>query len=178
MKPQIRPLTRPNRPLRAAVATAALLLCACTGYAPRNLAPGASSAQVEQQLGAPTGRYPLPQGGGTRLEFARGPFGKHTYMVDLDQAGKVTEWQQVLTEKNFNTVVGGMSSNELLFKLGRPSDRRGGGWQGGEVWSYRYDAVFCQWFQVSMIDGKVRDPAYLPDPLCDSDDDERIGRMR
>ena len=125
---------------------------------------------MQTQLGQPTGRYELPQGG-ARLEFARGPYGKHTYMVDLDSAGNVIGWQQVLNENNFNTVVNGMSRDEVLFKLGRPSERRGGGRQGGEVWSYRYDAVFCQWFAISMIDGKVRDPAYLPDPLCDNDND-------
>jgi hypothetical protein len=152
---------------------AAALLAGCAGYAPRGIAPGQSAAQVQQQLGTPTGRHTLA-GGGTRLEYARGPFGKHTYMVDLDPAGRVTGWQQVLTEANFNAVAGspGMPAEELLRRLGRPSHVRGGGWQPGEVWSWRYDAVFCQWFQVDVVAGRVRGAAYGPDPLCDIDRDD------
>ena len=150
----------------ATALAAPLLVAGCTGYAPQNLPAGTGLAQVTEQLGPATGRYPLP-GGGARLEYARGPFGKHTFMVDMDAGGRVLGWQQVLTEKNFDTVLDGMRQDELLRKLGRPSQRRGGGWQGGEVWSYRYDAIFCQWFQVSMIDGVVRAPAYGPDPICE-----------
>ena len=157
---------RRRRRAPALLVSATLLLGACTGYAPGNLPAGASLAEVTEQLGPATGRYPLPQGG-TRLEYARGPFGKHTFMVDMDASGRVTGWQQVLTENNFNSVRDGMTRDELLLKLGRPSHTRGGGWQGGEVWSYRYDAIFCQWFQVSMIDGVVRAPAYGPDPICE-----------
>ena len=48
---------------------------------------------------------------------------------------------------------------------------RGGGWQGGQVWSWRYitNPPQCQWFQVSILDdGKLRDGgAYGIDPRCD-----------
>jgi hypothetical protein len=152
---------------------AAALLAACAGYSAQGIAPGQTAAQVEQQLGPPTGRHRLPDGG-TRLEYARGPYGKHTYMVDLDTAGRVAGWQQVLTEANFNQVAGeaGMPVDELLRRLGRPTHRRSGGWQPGEVWSWRYDAVFCQWFQVDVVAGRVRGAAYGPDPLCDIDRDD------
>lgn len=164
------PLSAPRRrPLWAATLAGLLTLASCAGYSPGPLPVGATLEQVTAQLGSATGRYPLPQGG-TRLEFARGPFGKHTYMVDMDAAGRVLGWQQVLTENNFNEIRDGLSRDELLFRLGRPSQRRGGGWQGGEVWSYRYEAIFCQWFQVSMIDGVVRAPAYGPDPICEVND--------
>jgi hypothetical protein len=63
----------------------AALLAGCAGYSAQGITPGQTAAQVEQQLGAPTGRYGLANGG-TRLEYARGPYGKHTYMVDLDAA--------------------------------------------------------------------------------------------
>lgn len=160
-----------RHPLSAALLGAALA-AGCTGYGPPSVQPGQGQDQVLAQLGQPTGRYALP-GGGTRLEYARGPFGKHTWMVDLDAQGRVVGWKQVLTEPNFNTVQAGIPQDELLARLGRPSDRRSGGWQGGEVWSYRYDAVFCQWFQVSVIDGRVRDAAYAPDPMCDRGDNNR-----
>jgi hypothetical protein len=147
-------------------AAAVALASACTGYAPGNLAAGHGTDEVTRQLGAPTGRHALPKGG-TRLEFARGPFGRHTYMVDVDAQGRVMRWQQVLNEAQFGAIIAGMTQDELLFRLGRPSHTRGGGWQPGEVWSYRYDAIFCQWFQVSVVGGRVRDTSYGPDPLCE-----------
>jgi hypothetical protein len=165
--------TSTPRALWAACATA--LLSACASYGPPRIQPGQPAELLKQSMGVPTGRYALPQQA-TRLEYARGPLGKHTYMVDVDAAGRVAGWQQVLTEANFATVTPGEPGDELLQRLGRPSERRGGGWQGGEVWSYRYDAVFCQWFQVSVIDDRVKDSAYAPDPLCDADDNERSRR--
>lgn len=161
--------------MKRVLAFAAVLtsIAACTGYAPGHLVAGHGIEEVTRQLGAPTGRHTLPQGG-TRLEFARGPFGRHTYMVDLDPQSRVTGWRQVLTEAEFATIVPGMSAQELLRRIGRPSHTRGGGWQPGEVWSYRYDAIFCQWFQVSVVGGRVRDASYGPDPLCEvGKDDDR-----
>jgi hypothetical protein len=158
--------------------TLSFVLCAglgaCGTYGPGNLQPGLTAEQLKQTLGPATGRYTTPDGT-TRLEYARGPYGKHTFMVDLDTAGRVGSWQQVLTERNFGAVTAGLDSKDLLVRLGRPSERRSGGWQGGEVWSYRYDALFCQWFQVSVVDGRVRDTAYAPDPLCDANDNEPHG---
>jgi hypothetical protein len=147
-----------------------LALSACAGYSPRGVRVGDSADDVVRTMGQPTSRYQLPQGG-TRLEFARGPYGKHTYMIDVDAQGRVADIRQVLNEANFATVQSGMPKDDLLVKLGRPSERRPGGWQGGEVWSYRYDATFCQWFQVGVKNGRVTDTAYTPDPLCDVDDD-------
>jgi len=156
-------------------ALAVVALSACSGYAPRHLAAGQGMAEVTADLGNPTGRYALPEGA-TRLEFARGPYGKHTYMVDMDPQGQVTGWKQVLTEENFNQVRRGQTSNDLLLFIGRPSERRSGGWQGGEVWSYRYETIMglCQWFQVSLTSaGVVTDGAYGIDPHCDAGGRER-----
>lgn len=159
--------------LRARRAPGALLttacLAGCTGYAPSHLPAGATLERVTQQLGPATGRYPLP-GGGEQLEFARGPYGKHTYMVALDASRRVTGWEQVLTEERFNQIRDGMPSDRVLAWVGQPSERRSGGWQGGEVWSWRYETLVCQWFQVSVIGGVVRAPAYGPDPLCEVHD--------
>lgn len=159
---------------RLAAAAAACTMAACAGYAPGpELRVGADAQEATRAMGPPTGRYALP-GGGTRLEYARGPFGKHTYMVDTDAQGRVLGWQQVLDEAHFNAIAPGITADELRLRLGRPSNVRGGGWQGGEVWSYRYDAIFCQWWQASVIDGRVRDVAYAPDPLCEVNDREEL----
>ena len=124
-------------------------------------------------LGTPTSRYPMPAG--TRLEFATGPYGRTTWMVDLDATGAATTWQQVLAERNLHAVQGrlpGMTRDQLLRTLGRPGETRHGGWPGGQVWSWRFETHLCLWFQVSIgDDGIVRDGAFGPDPLCDAGDD-------
>lgn len=142
----------------------------CASYGTSSLRVGQPADEATRSMGVPTARYALTDGG-SRLEFARGPFGKHTYMVDVDSGGRVQRWTQVLTEANFEAVKPGTPVQDLLLALGTPSHRRGGGWQGGEVWSWRYQATFCQWFQVSVIEGKVRDASYGPDPICDVDND-------
>jgi hypothetical protein len=153
------------------ILAAAALLAACSGYGPVNVSPGQSADQVAQSMGPPTGRYALPQGG-TRLEYARGPYGKHTFMIDLDANNRVRTVQQVLTEENFATILPGATRDEVLLKLGRPSERRGA-FLGRELWQYRYDAIFCQWFVVTMNpDGHVRDAGYVPDPMCDVNDSQ------
>jgi hypothetical protein len=156
--------------LAFATATVASLLAACANYAPpASVQPGQSIDDVTRAYGQPTGRYALPQGG-TRLEYARGPYGKHTWMIDADASGRVRSVQQVLTEANFATVQPGETAEDVLRKLGRPSERRGA-FRNTELWSYRYDATFCQWFVVTMTpDRRVRDAGYAPDPLCDADD--------
>jgi hypothetical protein len=159
--------------LHILAACAAALLAGCSSYGTGSLRGGESAQQVVADMGEPTGRYPLP-GGGQRLEFARGPFGKHTFMVDLDAAGHVQHWEQVLREDQFNQVVPGLGSDELRFRLGRPSDVMGI-WRGATVWSWRYESPFCQWFRVTVeTDGHVRDAGYGPDPLCEVNDKDDL----
>jgi len=152
----------------------AALLSGCVAFAPPPPAPGQTETEVSQRLGAPTARYPMPAGA-TRLEFASGPYGRTTWMVDLDAAGRVTATRQVLGEMSFldfQARAPGMPRDELLRTLGRPGERRHGGWQGGEVWSWRYPTNDCLWFQVSIgADGVVRDGAYGIDPRCDAPSD-------
>lgn len=150
----------------------ALALAACATYRPQDIRAGQTEADVRQLLGTPTGRYPK-QGGQTRLEFATGPYGRVTWMVDLDAAGRVTVWGQVLNETAFQAVqteFQGKDKAWLLYTLGRPGEVRGGGWQGGQVWSWRYPTNECLWFQVSVLDsGMLRDGgAYGIDPRCDA----------
>jgi len=158
---------------RLAALALAVTLAACAGPGITPLPPAADEAAVRQAWGAPTGRYALPAG--SRLEYASGPYGLTTWMVDLDAAGRVVALKQVLDEANLYAVQGrlpGMTRAELLLTLGRPGERRHGGWQGGEVWSWRFYNAFCRWFQVSIgDDGIVRDGAFGPDPLCEVEDD-------
>ena len=148
-----------------ALALAALAGCAGT-YGPQALKTGASLNEVTSALGTPTGRY--PRAGGERVEYARGPYGKHTYMLDFDGQGRLTSWEQVLTEEKFDTLRAGATRDELLFMLGHPSDRRALALHNRALWSYRYDGPFCKWFQVDLdAGGKVVATGYGPDPLCE-----------
>jgi hypothetical protein len=147
-------------------------LGACASAPP--LLPGQTEADALQRFGRPTAIYDMG-GGGKRLEFASGPYGRQTWMVDLDAAGRVKAVNQVLNESTFASFQGrapGMTRADLLRTLGTPGERRGGGWQGGQVWSWRYPTNDCLWFQVSIgDDGIVRDGAYGIDPRCDAPSD-------
>ena len=147
--------------------SAALLLVGCAGYGPGNLAPGQTEADVRARMGEPTDRASLPSGG-SRLDYARGPMGAHTYRIDLDATGRVQSVQQILTESNFEAVRPGETPANVRERLGLPAEQRVG-WRGvGEVWSYRYDhRVECRWFQVWLVEGRVREASYASDPLCD-----------
>jgi hypothetical protein len=157
-------ITVPTR--ASSVASALLLLAGCAGYGPGDLKPGQSEADVRARMGEPTDRIVVP--GGSRLEYARGPFGKHTYRIDLDATGKVRGVSQILTEANFEALRPGATRDEVRDRLGRPAETRVG-WRGvGEVWSYRYDyRIDCRWFQVWLVDDRVREASYATDPVCD-----------
>jgi hypothetical protein len=145
-------------------------LGACASPGLRSIPAGADEAAVRQAWGEPTGRYALP-GGGTRLEYATGPYGRATWMVDLDPSGHSTGVANVLDWKSLQAAqaeVPGMTREEVLRRLGHPSDVRPGGRQGGQVWSWRFDSPFCLWFQSSIgDDDRVRDGVFSPDPWCE-----------
>lgn len=158
-------------PRMALILALALAGAACGTFKPQELRTGQTEAEVIQLMGQPTGRY-AGAAGVTRLEFATGPYGRTTWMVDLDTSGKALAWAQVLNETAFGYVqtnFEGKDQGWLRFTLGRPGEVRGGGWQGGQVWSWRYPTNECFWYQVSILDGgKLRDGgAYGIDPRCD-----------
>jgi len=147
------------------------LLAGCSAYSPSALQPGATLAEVVSVMGPPTGSAQAPR----RLEFARGPYGKHTYMVDFDADGRLLSWEQVLTENNFFQVQIGETKEAVVERLGRPSSTFPIGRQRIVVWNYRYETPFCQWFQVSIGTapaslGRVTDVGFGPDPMCTSRD--------
>ena len=148
------------------IAAATAALAACAGYAPPpNLKVGSTEAEVIAAMGPTTGRYQLPEGP-LRLEFARGPYGRHTYMVDFEQ-GRMTEWNQVLDRRYFEVVSPGMTSDQLLRFIGHPSEVHGM-MRDGKIWSYRYYNTDCLWWQAQLdAQGVVTAAGYAPAPGCD-----------
>jgi hypothetical protein len=138
----------------------------CAAYGPAELRVGASQEELAQTMGPATGRYTMPDGN-TRLEFATGPYGRMTWMVDLDAAGRVASARQVLSEASFMTIAQGQTRDEVLRNIGRPGQRVG--MRGdGQIWSWRYPTNDCLWYQVSFdVQGIVTSAGYGPDPACD-----------
>jgi hypothetical protein len=156
--------------MRAAVvgclASLGVVLTACSGYAPPASVSGISADQIVAQMGPPEMRRTL-NGGGARLEFPRGPYGLHTWFVDLDASGRAVRAEQVLTEQNFMQINPDMSEDELRRRLGRPGEVQGLGRSRGMIWSYRYENPFCRWFQVELTQERtVRSAGYGEPPEC------------
>ncbi|WP_062192406.1 hypothetical protein [Caldimonas taiwanensis] len=163
----------------ATLALAGVLQGCAIRYAPGALDAGLTESEVRARMGPPTGEHLGPDGR-RRLEFARGPYGRHTYMADLDAQGRVRQWTQVLTESHFNAVTVGMGRDELLYRLGRPSEERRIPRRNELVWSYRYESPFCLWFQVSLdaVTQRVTQTGYGVDPLCEGMDEEAHWLLR
>ena len=154
-------------PLRSAALGAALVLLvsACATPATK-VSPGASVGDATTALGKPTGEYALP-GGGKRLEYATGPTGRETWMLDFDGGGKLLSTRQVLTENNFNALRVGTSADEVRLAFGRQNFVRRLPRVDQTVWTYRFEHPFCLWFQVGLDPaGKVVATNYGSDPIC------------
>jgi hypothetical protein len=146
---------------------AACLLSACASVTPSRLAVGTPLTDAVRGLGPATFEYALPNAG-KRLEYAGGTYGKHTWMLDFNAQGALTRSEQVLTEGRFNQVLAGMSQDDVLLRLGHPSEQSVIAFQKQTVWSYRFEGPFCVWFQVGLnAAGRVVNTGYLPDPMCE-----------
>ena len=119
------------------------LLAACASpsrYGPPSDRPGQTETDIVEQLGRPNDRHPMP-GGVTRLEFARGPMGRHTYMVDVDATGRVIAWRQVLDPVTVTTRVrAGMTLAQVRQELGRPGRWLVEGASGRRVAYWRFES--------------------------------------
>ncbi|HQY08234.1 MAG TPA: hypothetical protein PK797_05950, partial [Burkholderiaceae bacterium] len=107
-----------------------------------------------------------------RLEYARGPAGLQTFMVDLDAQGRMTGWSQVLNDAAFARIQPGWSREQLQREFGLPAQEQVFDRLGQRVWSYRYDSWDCNWLQVSLDlrSDAVVDVSRGPDPRCQAND--------
>jgi hypothetical protein len=156
---------------RLLIATATAATVALVGGCAIPFKPGQTESEVIAVAGPPTGRYVMPDGT-RRMEYATGPMGRHTWMVDLDAQGRVQQVEQVLSEMTFLKISDGMARDDVLRLIGRPAHRQRE-WMNKETWFWRYPTNDCLWVGVTMLppDWKVQHGAgYLPDPICDDND--------
>ncbi len=143
--------------------------CAVGQYGPTQEILGASKAQLSERMGKPTGEWTTAQG--TIVEYARGPYGKHTFFIALDTQQKVVQSSQVLTLENFEKITPGMTTEEVRRLIGRSFEVASLARDRGEVWSYRFESVFCEWFQIEFSNEKrVRSKGMGIPPECSFDD--------
>ena len=153
-----------------AVTALALAGCAMRPFAPTGVPAGAPRDEVLRVMGPPTATYAMPDGH-ERLEYNRMPFGKFTYMIDLDAAGRVAHWENVLDENHFAAIQPGMDARDVLRLIGPPSftSHYHLPAPGGNTWLYRFQTIQrCILFEVSFdaVTGKVLEGDYPPDPAC------------
>jgi outer membrane protein assembly factor BamE (lipoprotein component of BamABCDE complex) len=160
----------PTRHAPLVLAALALAACAAGPFAPTAVPVGAPRAEVLRIMGPPTAVYTMPDGH-ERLEYTRMPLGKRTFMIDLDAAGRVAHWENVLDEAHFAAIQPGMSREDVLRLIGPPAftseyHRP----EPGFTWNYGFDTPLrCVVFQVpfSAATGKVVEQgAYPSDPRC------------
>lgn len=148
------------------VVASTVLLLGCTTYAPSPRLIGMSQEQVVAVLGTP---YPTPVdlSQAKRLDFPRGPHGKHTYSVLFDAEGKATGFRQLLTEENFREIRPGMDVSAVIELIGISRDTFGLARNRGYVWNFRYITPLCRWFQIEFTaEHKVRSSGYGMPPEC------------
>lgn len=124
-----------------ALAVAALVLAGCAND-PTRIQPGTTAAETLQRLGAPTGRYPLNDGG-ERLQYSRMPAGFEVTDIDVDASGKVVSATQVLSEARFgyDIKVDQWTQNQVMAFYGKPYQIDRVSSFDGTVWTWRYKQI-------------------------------------
>lgn len=141
-------------------------ITACSTYGPSERFIGLSRQQVIAELGPPR-PAPARLEEAPRLDFPRGPYGKHTYAVFFDESGRVTGFRQLLTEENFRSITPGLNVSQVIERTGVATDTFLIGRNRGYVWNYRYEGTLCRWFQIEFTaENVVRSAGYGIPPEC------------
>lgn len=148
------------------LSTGLIAACATGQYGPPSVMPGQPADVVLAQLGEPNDRHALPDGA-SRLEFARGPMGRHTYMVDVDVQGRVIAWRQVLTADTVvNRVRAGMRESEVRRELGRPGRWMVAGVSGRRFAMWRFEGQRCEVLGAEFEGDTLVSAGVTMDPGC------------
>jgi hypothetical protein len=162
---------------KTAIASIGLAVVGCAAFrAPPNV--GDPEPVVVQKLGRPTAMYPEP-GGGRELEYTLQPMGQYAYMAHIGPDGRLTGYEQVLTNAKFASIkVDHATKDDVLRTIGHPAEYSRVGFKKYEVWSYRYkesdvwDSMMHVHFDQN---GIVRQMLNGPDPRY-QDHDNDFGR--
>jgi len=82
---------------------------------------GKPASALTGEFGAPAAEYPNPDGSRVMV-YPWGPLGKATYMADVGPGGTVRSVRQVLNEDSFQGIVRGMGRDEVLRRIGPPTE--------------------------------------------------------
>jgi hypothetical protein len=153
----------------------ALVLAGCAAFRPAPV-PGDTEAVVVQKLGKPNATYPEP-GGGRELEYTQQPMGQFCFMAHIGADGKLTKYEQVLTNEMFASIqVGHATRDDVLRTIGHPAETSRVAFHDYEVWSYRYreSGIWNSMMYVHFDEtGIVRQMLNGPDPRYSGDDDQQ-----
>lgn len=143
------------------------LVAGCSSFAPSKSLLGQDRQAVVAAMGMPHSEVVEPQG--KRLVYPRGPFGKSTFFVYLNSAGRVTHWEDVLTLTNFYRIAPGMRAEQVEALIG-PSMMHSHVVKGSEtIWSYPFHNSTCQVFQVAITPAGIVDSSGFGfAPECES----------
>ncbi|KWR74946.1 membrane protein [Cupriavidus sp. IDO] len=127
--------------LASLIGAAAIALSACATLQPVETAQkmiGSPQSSVRDTFGTPTETYQLA-GGTSRWIYSKQPLGFEVYAADFDAGGKLTNFRQMLTEKEiYEARPGVWTKQDVLERFGTPKEpvqyypllKR-------EAWSYR-----------------------------------------
>ena len=137
---------------------AAFLLAGCNMWGSPEKWVGQSEQQVLSSWGQPTARVSLPEGG-VRLQYSGQPWGRYAWMIDLDQAGQVTQVYQALQNKYFMQIPvdGSWGREDVLREFGPPAlVDHVASWKG-DIWNYRWwDIKYMFYYIYFDENGRVR----------------------
>lgn len=160
-------VTTMRKTTKTALAAWLWLLGGCASLGGPPAAVGDSLDTVKLKLGEPTASYSA--GPELLLEYAHGPMGQSTWMAHIGADGRLTLFEQVLTDAKFATIkVGTATHEEVLRTLGRPAETSYLPLRDFEVWSYRYkeSGVWNSMMHVHFDrSGVVRMMQNGPDPM-------------
>ena len=133
------------------------LASGCATYSGSGIQPGAPEAQVLSVMGPPAMEMRDPDG--TRhLYYPKGPLGNHTYVADIGANGALDgEIRNVLGDGVFNGIRPGMTSDEVLRRIGPPREKAHFARSNQTSWDYKYqdawgyEAIFSVTFDASGI---------------------------
>ena len=128
-------MTRPSALFSPLILSAAtLFLAGCAAFSPPT--PGTPEAEVIARLGKPTQVYTV--GNTTLLEYGAGAFGQYSYMASITD-GKLASYTQTWTVENFNAIkIGQDTKQDVLHRVGRPTEVTGFARSPYEVWNYGF----------------------------------------